>query len=153
MNLLRSSKDQLVFQLGHREKDLLLAVLTLYPRIPAAHQPLSKSNAVPDTEAIRLLEEALAEQRAENQKCLRALLEDPQRLAKNDAGWRLSLSSTQLESLLQVLNDIRLGSWVLLGSPEEPFKKITQKTVPHLWGMEMAGSFQMRILEILDGES
>ena len=144
MKLIRTSKDRLLFHLAKREKALLFQLLKLYPRIPAAHQPLSKSGGLPDQAASqRLLEDSLAEQRAENKKQLQALLADPLRLAEDETGWRLSLGSAELEWLLQVLNDIRVGSWVILGSPEEWLSAVNTKTVPHLWAMEMAGAFQM----------
>ena len=64
MKLVRSSKNTLAFELGHREKELLLQVLRLYPRIPPSAHRLSKHSALPEPEANqRLLEEALADLR------------------------------------------------------------------------------------------
>ncbi len=152
MKLLERSDRGLVFQLGSREKNLLQSLLQFYPRMPAGHQPLSKSRALPDMESSqRLLEEALAEHRKENRQQLKKLLLDPHRMATNDAGWRLSLSPGDLEWLLQVLNDIRVGSWIKLGSPEGRCDKINEQTAPHLWAMEMALSFQACLLEALSG--
>ena len=106
--------------MGQREKRLLPQILKLYPRVPPAHHVLSKSGRLPDREANqRLLDEALAEQRAENKKQLQALLADPRRFEHTETGARLSLSPAEVEWLLQVLNDIRVGSWILLGSPEK----------------------------------
>ena len=88
MKLIRRSKARLVFHLGQREGSLLLQVLKLYPRMPSAHQKLSKAGRLPDPEANqRLLDEALAEQRAENRKQLQALLADPRRFAQTETGW------------------------------------------------------------------
>jgi hypothetical protein len=151
VKLIRTSKDRLLFHLAKREKALLFQLLRLYPRIPAAHQPLSKSGRLPDQVASqRLLEDSLAEQRAENRKKLEKLLAGSSRLVEHETGWRLSLSPAELEWLLQVLNDIRVGSWVILGSPEEWLSAVTTKTAPHLWAMEMAGAFQMEFLEALE---
>jgi hypothetical protein len=150
VKLLRHSKDRFVFQLGKRERQLLLAVLELYPRLSTAHQKLSKSAAAPAAEADQqLLEEALAEQRAENKKELMALLSDPKRSRPEPAGVRLSLAPVDLERLLQVLNDIRVGSWVRLGSPEEHLDILDEKTAPDIWAMEMSGFFQMHLLEAM----
>ena len=152
MKLVRSAQDQFHFQLGKREQQFLLQTLRLYPRIPAAHQPLSRSTALPDQEENqRLLNEALAEQRAENKKRLMAFLAKPQRFAENKAGVLLKLSASEMEWLLQILNDIRVGSWVYLGSPESPIEHLDETTAPHLWAMEMAGFFQMRLLEAWGG--
>jgi hypothetical protein len=98
----------------------------------------------------RLLEEAVAEQRAANKKQLQTLLTDPRRFADTETGCRMTLSPADMEWLLQVLNDIRIGSWVRLGSPEERLEKLTLKTAPHFWAMEMSGYFQSRLLEALD---
>lgn len=152
MKLLHSTRDQFLFHLGRREKELLLRVLALYPRLPLAHQPLSKSASLPDQEANqRLLDEALAEHRAANHAQLRALLADPHRLQETESGWQLSLSSGDLEWLLQILNDIRVGSWVRLGSPEERLETLSPETAFDLWAMELAGMLQMLLLSALEG--
>jgi hypothetical protein len=154
VKIIRSTEDRLVFQLGRREQQLLLAVLKLYPCIPPAHQRLSKSAGLPDPEAgQQLLDEALAEQRAESKRQLQALLSDRQRLQEHPDGWRLSLSAAEVEWLLQVLNDIRVGSWVCLGSPEQKLERLTKTTAPRLWAMEMAGYFQMDLLHAIEGET
>ena len=154
MKLVKTGNDKFVLELGKREKQLLLAVLNRYPLIPAGHQSLSRSPATGQMEADqRLLEEALAEQRRENKHQLDRLLGDPQRLHDTETGSRLTLTSSEIEWLLQVLNDVRVGSWLRLGSPE----KLTwdfgpsEATAPHFWAMEIAGDFQMNLLKALRG--
>lgn len=152
MKLVRSSKNSLTFELGHREKELLLQVLRLYPRIPPTAHRLSKRSALPEPEANqRLLEEALAEQRADNQKQLQALLKEPRRFTSTPTGSRLTLSATDLEWFLQVLNDIRVGSWLSLGAPEDRIPPLTEQNAPDLWAMELAGAFQMQFLNAVEG--
>ena len=149
MKLIRISAEKFSFQLGKRERELWLAVLRLYPSVPPAHQRLSKTVTLEES-AQQLLNEALAEQRAENRSRLEALTGDLKRWTRLDSGWRLELSSFEVEWLLQVLNDIRIGSWIALGSPEGRLDTITQETAPHLWSMEMAGAFEMVLLEALE---
>jgi hypothetical protein len=140
-----------VFRLGPRDKLLLLEVLKLYPRITSTSQPLTKFGQLPDQQMNqRLLDEALAEQRAQNKKLLETFLADRRRFAETETGLRLTLSAVDVEWLLQVLNDIRVGSWVLLGSPEEKFENLNLETAPHYWAMEIAGLFQSRLLDALD---
>ncbi len=154
MNLIRTTKTQLQFHLARREKQVLLNLLRLYPCLPPAHQRLTRSGRLPEPEASqRLLDEALAEQREQNRGHLQALLADPARLAQLETGWRLCLSPEDLEWLLQILNDIRVGSWVRLGSPQEHLDKLDQHTAPHYWAMEMSGHFQAEFLEALRGET
>jgi hypothetical protein len=154
MKLVKTGNDNFVLALGKREKQLLLAVLNRYPLIPAGHQPLSKTPAAGQMEADqRLLEEALAEQRRENKRQLDRLLGDPQRLRDTETGSRLTLTSSEIEWLLQILNDVRVGSWLRLGSPEKPAWNLglSETTAPHVWAMEMAGEFQMGLLKALRG--
>jgi hypothetical protein len=153
MKLIRASAKRFWFQLGKREMDRLSTVLKFYPCIPSAYPRLTKSTGLPDAEASqKLLDEALAEQRTENKKRLAAFLDDPKRLAETAGGWQLSLTSGDFEWLLQVLNDIRVGSWVILGSPEQRIESVNARTAPHLWAMEVAGSFQMGFLEEVEGQ-
>jgi len=154
MKLVKATKSRLVFELGQREKRSLSQILKLYPCVPSAHHVLSKSGRLPDGVANQqLLDEALAEQRAENKNRVQALLTDPRRFEQTETGARLSLSPAELEWLLQVLNDIRVGSWVILGSPENKPAELNAATAPHFLAMEMAGYFQMQLLEALQHET
>ena len=152
MKLVRATKTKLIFRLPRRESRSFREILSLYPRTPPAHQPLSKTGQIPDREASQgLLDEALREQRAENRRQLLSLLADPKRYQETAAGGQLSLSRSDAEWLLQVLNDIRVGSWLLVGSPEGRFNGLNEETAPDFWAMEMAGCFQAQLLEALGG--
>ena len=146
------TEDRLVVYLGKRETHLLLEVLKLYPCIPPAHHQLSRVTQLPNSaETQRLLDEALAEQRAENKRLLQALLQDPGRTRRLETGWQLALSPGDAEWLLQILNDIRVGSWLLLGAPEDklPVEPLNKATAPHFWAMELSGHFQMHLLQAM----
>ena len=100
-----------------------------------------------------LLEEALAEHRNENKKQLDAMLQEPGRFEDSPTGYRLSLSAGQVEWLLQVFNDIRVGSWLQLGSPDEKKGKrlrINLKNARYVWAMELSGHFQYVLLSARD---
>ena len=154
MKLIRTTKTRLIFHLCHWEAHLLLEVLSLYPCLPPAHQKLSQTGRLPESEANQqLLDEALAEHRAENKKLLQALLADPRRFAPTEKGGRLSLPPAEAEWVLQVLNDIRVGSWVLLGSPDTMSEQLNEKTAPHYRAMEIAGYFEAQLLDALGGET
>ena len=117
MKLVPAEQGKFIFRLGKQEKQLLLAVLDRYPLIPPAYQPLSKSAPAGENETDQhLLDEALAEQRRENKKLLASFLKDEKRFKETERGCRITLSAPDLEWLLQVLNDVRVGSWILLGS-------------------------------------
>lgn len=155
MKFVRADNGKLVFHLGKRDKRLLYELLKLYPRIPPGHQKLTKGEKLPDAQASeQLLNEALAEQRAENKKLVQSFLESPSRFAEDQTGFRLSLTPAELEWLLQVLNDIRVGSWVHLGSPEPKMelRLLNDKTAPDFWAMEVSGYFQANLLEAMEGK-
>jgi hypothetical protein len=142
--------ENLVFEVGRREKGLLLELLRMYPLVPPAHHRLTSSADAPDVEANqRLLEEALTEHRQENRNQLEAMLQEPERFQPTKSGFRLVLSPDQLEWLLQVLNDVRVGSWLLLDSPDEKQgrrARLSLQNARYFWAMELAGHFQYVLL-------
>ncbi len=155
MKLIRTRRDKLVFEISLPEKRLLFDVLKLYPLITAKHHRLSKTARTANhDENQRLLEESLAAQREENRKNVRTMLDEPGRFQAAASSLHLTLSGPEIEWLLQVLNDVRIGSWIALGSPDpEQGKKIVfnEKILPHFRTMELAGAFEMVFLDALSG--
>ena len=100
MKIIRSDSDAFIFQMGVREKGLLLGLLKLYPLVPSDYARLSKS-AEPSlsAEGQKLLDEALAEQREVNKNQLRVLLDDPHRFEREPGGFRLTLNGSQPDLL------------------------------------------------------
>ena len=152
MKILKSDGDKFTFQIGKREKRLLLDILDLYPLVPGFVQPLSKTANPAEIQADqRLLEESLAAHQQENKRQLGAIINEINRSPESTDGGRFSLTSEQMEGLLQVLNDIRVGSWQKLGSPDAPQKKaieLNEQNARHAWAMEVAGLFQMALLSV-----
>ncbi len=156
MKLLRSDADELVFQLSAGEKAVLLDVMQLYPRVPPAHHRLSReAHTTADEENQRLLDDALAEQRAQNKRHLQALLQDAATFRRVNKHWHFRLCRADFEWIMQVLNDVRVGSWLALGSPEDLPRGFPDdpKTAPHIFAMELAGLFQMALLESIENGS
>ena len=157
MKLIRTRRDQLVFEIGRREKALLCEMLQLYPLVSPTHHRLSrKSNIVQPNDHQRLLEESLAAQREENRKNVQDLLDEPRRFQTAPAGFHFKITRTEIEWLLQVLNDVRVGSWIALGSPDTQHEEkiaLDEKTAPHVRSMELAGAFEMVFLDALTGRT
>ena len=151
MNFAGWQGDHFTFEIGRREKRLLLEVLKLYPLVPSSHHRLTMSgDAAEAAPAQKLLNEALAEQKHENKKQLELMLNEGGRFTESDSGYRFILSQHQLEWLLQVLNDIRVGSWLILGEPDEKKGKrsvVKLESAVYLWAMELSGYFQSVLLE------
>ena len=154
MKILKSDGDKFTFQITKREKRLLFDILALYPLVPAFIQPLSRTANPADVQADqRLLEESLAAHKQENKKQLGVIINEINRSQESAGGCHFSLSSDQMEGLLQVLNDIRVGSWQKLGSPDAIEKKaieLNEQNARHTWAMEVAGLFQMALLSARD---
>jgi hypothetical protein len=150
VKFLKTDGDYLVFQFKSGEKRVFLELLQLYPLVPPNHARVSASAEKPDIKASQdLLEEALAEHRSENKKQLEAMLNEPRRFKETPTGFLLLLSPGQLEWLLQVLNDIRVGSWLRLGSPDEKKGKtlrLSLQNARYFWAMELSGQFQYALM-------
>jgi hypothetical protein len=150
VRFLKTDGDHLVFHLGRQEKDLLLDLLKMYPVVPESHHRISSSTESPAMAANqKLLEEALVDHRNEKKAELEAMLTDPKRFRGSPSGYRLYLTPYQIEWLLQVLNDVRVGSWLILGSPDEKQGRqlhLDASNARHLWAMELCGHFQYALL-------
>jgi len=149
VKLIKREGEDFVLHIGRRERRLLLEVLKLYPLVPVGRHRVSQTAKQMD-EHQTLLEEALAERRQENKRQLVAMLREEQRFKETDTGYRLTLSAPQMEWLLQVLNDIRVGSWLILGEPDEKKGKpvaLTSENARHYAAMEFCGLFQMTLLD------
>jgi hypothetical protein len=153
VKIVGANDQSIIFQLSNRERGALIKILRAYPVVPPAHQQVSRELKDPHvTDYQRLLDEALAEQRTANKRHLEEWLATPERFQKTKGGCRFTLERADTEWLLQVLNDIRVGHWLRLGSPEPGDLKphsIGLKRLPIWLAMEMSGYFQMSILEAL----
>jgi len=141
------------FALTDGEKEALDGVLRCYPAVPPGHQPLSRNAAeVLGPEDRHLLDEALEEQRQAHRKHVQRWRRKPGRLRRKGKGWELELAVKDVEWLLQVLNDVRVGQWIKLGSPDSIENPIPlfAKDGEALVLMELAGMFQMALLDAMD---
>lgn len=152
MKFIKADKSKLLFNVNRDEMWRLFKVLDLYPLIPASHSQLSRSGKRPEDQ--RLLEEAMAATRLEHRNKILDWKKSRADLFEAGSKGTLSVKSSELEWLLQVLNDVRVGSWLALGSPDGPAEylaAINEATARHFWAMETAGHFQMILLSATDG--
>jgi hypothetical protein len=146
----RPAPDRFVLQLSLREQKLLFETIKLYPLVHASHHRLTRAANAQSEENQRLLEASLAEQRTENRRQIEALLTDPGRLQKQGRSFHLELKPGDCEWLLQVLNDIRVGSWIALGEPDEDKPpEITGENYRFAVAQEVCGAFQSLLLAAL----
>lgn len=148
MRFISCIDGQFSFRLSPHEKRVLFQLLSLYPLVPKGYHELSRGQEREEDQ--QLLEEALDERRQENKQQVLALVEGKTKALPGKPGVLLELNGEELESLLQVLNDIRVGGWLALGSPDGPGElkaAINENTSSFYWAMETAGHFQMVLLE------
>lgn len=153
MKLLKVEGDRFVFQLSRQGKAVLVELLALYPLVPTAHHRVSReddSAGLAGTQ--QLIQEALTEAQQEARQQLDALWRDPERWQETPRGVRLVLSAAEIDWLLQVLNDVRVGSWIKLGEPgygELGKLDLNAETARYFWAMELSGHFQALLLDAL----
>lgn len=155
MKLVRHQNGEWVFELSAREKALLLSLVKLFPLAPLAHSRhrVSENTGMAGArEAQRLLDESLKAHREESRQWTARLLE-PSRFDPVKSGFHLPLKRAEIEELLQVLNDVRIGSWIALGAPDletgERLLLNEQTALVHGQRMELAGIFQMFFLQAI----
>jgi hypothetical protein len=144
-----------VFALSEKERDFLVAVLQAYPAVPEGYQALSRESAERlSAEDRSLLTEALLEHRAGCRAKVRRWLKGGARFRQVDDTWQFRLAKNDFNWMMQILNDVRVGNWIDLGSPDEVHNptELLQKDPAAFFHMEAAGMFQMQFLEATRAE-
>lgn len=147
MRLLKQTDETWKYHLHQNEADILKGLIKKFPFTETG--PAQITRAKNDAQAVereKLLAESLAEHRKELKRLAADLLE-PGRWRKADKGQTLTLNAHSREILLQILNDIRVGSWHALGEPD-PLEAATGSTAELALRnlMELAGYFEMGLL-------
>ena len=141
---------------AREERALLLHLLSLYPLVPESHHRLTKDKKLPRREENQLLlDDALKQQREQNRQEILALINDPARFTQLGKTDRAEFTRGELEWLLQVVNDVRVGCWIALGSPGYEAKKKTKldrDALRHTMFMDLSGAFEMFFLGIINGD-
>ena len=154
MNLLEAKNGLFIFRLERRERDVLTLVLKQFPVGGGPTMPLSKSGDEKRLiEHAKMLEEALAEQRKEHRRQLDAFLGEQGRFAEDGHNhFRVRLTSTQMDWLLRVLNEVRVGLWTKLGQPETGDWLALEGQFDDVVTMERCALFQTQLLAALSEE-
>jgi hypothetical protein len=157
VKLIQASEGKFTFQIGERERLMFFEILRLFPVIQKPYQPLSRGS---ETESMKsdqqMLDDALTAHQWENKKALAVLINNTAQFEAREDGYHFSLDTGEIEWLLQVLNDIRVGSWRLLGCPDEDDAKplqITDENLINVLALDVAGTFQVTLLEALSGSA
>jgi hypothetical protein len=157
MKLLGRDGDGLVFGLTAREGEALRFVLGRYPALDPAYHQITRPEAAADLrEEQRLLTEAMAETQAANRRRVAEFLQrnlaPAGASAEGRAVLRLSLTDTEADWFLEVLNNVRVGLWVKLGRPlpgRDFLQRPDSQTLADYSALEIAGHLQSTVLEAL----
>jgi hypothetical protein len=153
VKLWRTSDDGVGLRLTPSERNLLEGILREYPLIPASHHRLSRTAEANQIAADqRLLDEAISAQKTEHQRRWQAALREPGRFRPRGQSHELILKVDEIEWFLQLLNDIRVGSWLKLGCPgpgEDLPPEPTEADLCCCVAMEFCGLLQSLLLRAL----
>jgi hypothetical protein len=155
MKLVRHNKDGRAYQLNQKEADCLRSLLQQFPITANVPAQISRTDADPETvEREKLLNESLAEHRKELKQQATNLLA-AKKFKKVEKGYWLTLNLEEHEILLQILNDIRVGSWRVLGEPEDLEPETlppSERELVFYTLMELAGYFEAALLHAVNGD-
>lgn len=141
------------FRLPRREYGYFKELLSEYPRQSGApHRISADAPGQEIAEHQKLLEESLNEHRQKTRMELEQFLAKDERLIRSKPGWKLTLDEAGIDWLLQILNDIRVGSWVELGrpDPDRPAHVRTPEQVRRAAAMQLCGMWQSVFLYALE---
>lgn len=150
MKLVKQIQNHWHYQLNSREAESLRALVGGFPMTALSSVPISRTDTDPKAvEREKLLNESLAEHRKELERKAKSLV-GVDRFKVHKAHQIFQIDSGDREMLLQILNDIRIESWRILGEPEEleidPHTLEIQK-LRHYHLMHLAGYFEHHLLE------
>jgi len=149
MKLVKQSKGNWIYELALNEAELLLGIVKKFPVNKLAPVKISRTDKESKAkEREKMLNESLAEHRRELKKTALNLI-NPSKFKRVEKGLLMMLNGEERETLLQILNDIRVGCWQALGEPEElhPSKpEIDPKEFAYWSLMELAGYFEHRLI-------
>ena len=111
MNLIEVKGEAFLFEISKREKRLLFELLKFYPLVPPDHYEFPQSQENPSIESAgKLLNETLVEEKRQKRAELEALLKRGDKFIEQANQVRMELETMEIEWLLQILNEIRVGS-------------------------------------------
>ena len=117
MRLLKreEANGKLVFRFEPPEREMFARILEMFPVQQGAMRAIGD-----EANAQELLEKALREQRGKLREEAERLLRANGELAIDaefNEFWDLKLSDAEIEWVLQMLNDVRVGVWTQIGCP------------------------------------
>lgn len=150
MKLVRQTEGDRIYRLRGVEARLFVAVLSQFPCVKPAHQRASMTGeGAAFEEAEALLAAATAERAQQRLAELHQWLRANDRFKSVAKSLELQVERGRIEWLLQILNDVRVGLWVRLGSPQDleaATHSASAEATTQFMLLDAAGMFQMALL-------
>lgn len=151
MKLVKQTQKGFQYELNEEDAESLRFLVKQFPITAFSPARISKTDAgAKSAEREKLINESLLGHREELKRKARGLvLRERFNTSEGKQFYRISLEAR--ETMLQILNDIRVESWRILGEPEDPESRAFQMTGEkfkyyHL--MRMAGYFEYHFLNL-----
>jgi hypothetical protein len=147
MKLARHSRTGFQYQLSEEEAHALRILINQFPIGEPSPIKISKTDSKA-AEREKLLNESLAGHRNELKSMVGNLMdEDKFKKSKRHLLFHVNLEGR--ETLLQILNDIRIECWRFLGEPENldmEVSELPKEKIKHYHFMHLAGYFEHHFL-------
>ncbi len=151
MKLVKQSRTGFQYQLSEEEAHSLRLLVQQFPITAFSPAKISKTDSKA-AEREKLINESLAAHRDElKKKAGRLVSGDKFKIADGDQFFRVNME--ERETMLQILNDIRVESWRMLGEPENidlNILDLPQEKARHYHFMHLAGYFEHHFLNLED---
>ena len=154
MKLVSKTGEQIVFQLTETEDVFLRLALSAFPVGGEGWPRGTATPAAPPDPG--LLSSALDELRREQTTRVQDFLDRQPQAPDGSPGRLLRVGLDEVDWLLQVLNEVRVGSWYALGCPdevEEEKARNSSESVSHLIRYDFSGWMQAVLLAALEQPS
>lgn len=154
MRFLESKDNSLVFLIEPRGRSILEKLCRKYPAMEVSYFELCRTmdeDELPDGREVA--DQMMTEEQNEVRDRIGRLLEEETRFEPSKGLFRLRLSADEVNLLLQILNDVRIGCWVRAGSPSEGAEDLLRadpQRAPLLATMQLCGFFQGALLDGLN---
>ena len=127
MRVIETSETATTIDLSESETIFIKEILSAYPLVPNESRELTRGH----------------------QKKLQAWVNAPETFREVENRYLFRITNDNRDWFLQILNDLRIGSWQQLDCPsQEELQELTasQEVIRPLWTMELAGLLQSFLL-------
>lgn len=151
MKLVKQTKKGFQYELDEEDADSLRFLVKQFPLTAFSPVDISKTDSGSSAvEREALINESLRAHRDELKRKARKLVLR-EKFKKLDGKQFFNVSPGAREAMLQILNDIRVESWRVLGEPEDPDVNIfglSKEKFKYYHFMRLAGYFEYHFLNL-----